>query len=122
MNKSLLLVVVSALTFGCAPVEDPGAVSEETWTDGPWPLTVSEGVLSCEGPEARPVPWFTAPDDRHWPLNGIAMSEAQQRGEPYQSNILPIQKPDPQFADLPGDIVVRLSPARLRERAMEFCG
>ena len=78
--------------------------------------------LSCEGSDARPLPWFTAPDGKRWPLNGLAMSEGQQRGEPYQSNILPIQKPDPALAGQTGDIVVRLSGAPLLERALEFCG
>jgi len=26
----------------------PGFVSQATWTDGPWPLTVPEGTLACQ--------------------------------------------------------------------------
>jgi hypothetical protein len=32
---------------GPAPTPIATTVSEATWTDGPWPLTVSEGVLRC---------------------------------------------------------------------------
>ncbi|OBK74825.1 hypothetical protein A5651_07935 [Mycobacterium sp. 1274761.0] len=34
-----------------APTSDrpAGYVSRETWTDGPWPLTVDEAVLECQG-------------------------------------------------------------------------
>ena|SRR5882757_8990828 len=32
---------------GPPPTPIATIVSEATWTDGPWPLTVSEGVLRC---------------------------------------------------------------------------
>ena len=31
------------------PNRPAGYVSRETWTDGPWPLTVDEAVLECQG-------------------------------------------------------------------------
>lgn len=34
-------------SLAAAPPPIETAVSEATWTDGPWPLTVTEGVLRC---------------------------------------------------------------------------
>jgi hypothetical protein len=49
------LLLVGAVTLtGCGSEASPAPpppiavnVSEATWTDGPWPLLVSEGVLRC---------------------------------------------------------------------------
>ncbi|WP_163645871.1 DUF2511 domain-containing protein [Mycobacterium conspicuum] len=32
------------------PAAPRGYVSQATWTDGPWPLTVPDGTLRCEPP------------------------------------------------------------------------
>jgi hypothetical protein len=37
----------SSDTSTAAPPPIAMTVSEATWTDGPWPLTVAEGVLRC---------------------------------------------------------------------------
>src|ERR1700712_4388193 len=42
---SSLAVVVTACAGHHAP--SLGHVSQATWTDGPWPFTVSEGILKC---------------------------------------------------------------------------
>ena len=49
-----VLIVAAIGAAGCgsdtstaAPPPIAMTVSEATWTDGPWPLTVSEGVLRC---------------------------------------------------------------------------
>ncbi|WP_301149011.1 DUF2511 domain-containing protein [Mycobacterium simiae] len=50
----------------------PGFVSQATWTDGPWPLTVNEGTLACEplgGRLSRVT--FTYGGTTYW-LNGTA--------------------------------------------------
>ena len=52
-------------------------VSEATWTDGPWPLTVSEGRLTCiEGA----VYFEESVGDRvrRWPLTGLAQARHSQ--------------------------------------------
>jgi hypothetical protein len=40
-----LAVLVTACAGHHAP--PPGHVSQATWTEGPWPFTVSEGTLKC---------------------------------------------------------------------------
>lgn len=89
-----LVVAGCFVSSGCGSGGEVVEVSEATWTDGPWPLTVASGQLSCEGTSARPVPWFESPDGRMWPLNGIAMGEAASRGGVFQTEITPIHAPN----------------------------
>ena len=72
MKRLVIGLVVLAAT-GCTPRME---VSEETWTGGPWPLTVDRGELSCERGAAV---FFTSPDGRIWPLTGLARTVAQQK-------------------------------------------
>ena len=123
---ALAVVVAGCVLIGCgaSSVE----VSEATWTDGPWPLTVASGRLSCEGTSARPVPWFESPDGRMWPLNGLAMGEAARRGGVFQTEITPIHAPNAELmaelqeAGAPEDgPIVRISVGTLIERALALC-
>lgn len=95
-----------------APVRprNPAVVSADTWTDGPWPLTVTGGVLSCVSGEAV---FLTTRDGRMWPLNGLA----QQLGSRYGAEpaINPIWREDP---DLPG---LRINIGTLIARARRVC-
>ena len=121
------LAVAGCFVIGCGGAEW-SRVSEATWTDSPWPLTVTSGRLSCEGTSARPVPWFESPDGRMWPLNGIAMGEAASRGGVFQTEITPIHAPDADLmaemreAGVPeGGPIVRISVDALRQRAFALC-
>lgn len=126
----LTVAVMGVFTIGCGGGRDTSGVkvSEATWTDGRWPLTVASGRLSCEGTSARPVPWFESPDGLLWPLNGIAMGEAERRGGVFQTDLTPIHAVDEDFiaelreagASEDGPIV-RISVAALGNRARSLC-
>jgi hypothetical protein len=80
-----LTVAVAALTAaGCGGSSEPppppvGFVSQATWPDkpypsgGPWPFTVTEGVLMCHAPHRVT---FTA-NGVEYALNGAAKSAGQ---------------------------------------------
>ncbi len=77
----IFLSVVVAITKSDAPVEQRivrGFVDEATWTDGPWPLTVSRGQLTC----IRGAAYFEEPVGerkvRRWPLNGFAQVQSKR--------------------------------------------
>ena len=110
---------------GVDPDLDParGYVSEATWTDGPWPLSVAAGHVFCEGDSVSPLPWIRTADDRVWPLNGLSMAAAGRLGSPFQGSITPIQLADRELmAQLPpGGAVIRLSVDALRRHATTFC-
>ena len=58
-------------TASAAPATDgppPGYVSRATWTDGPWPLTVDEAVLACQGDNVVTI----AAGDSKYALNAAA--------------------------------------------------
>ena len=125
---ALALVAGCFVISGCGSGGEVVEVSEATWTDGPWPLTVASGRLSCEGTSARSVPWFESPDGRMWPLNGIAMGEAASRGGVFQTEITPIHAPNAELmaemreAGVPeGGPVVRISVDALMRRAFALC-
>jgi hypothetical protein len=64
-------VVASSTASVAAPPEQPaGYVSRATWTDGPWPLTVDEAVLDCQGDS---IVTITAGDQKY-ALNAAATS------------------------------------------------
>ena len=128
--KRLMMMAAVMTAIGCGDGRGSSGVevSESTWTDGRWPLTVATGQLSCEGTSARPVPWFESPDGLMWPLNGIAMGEAQQRGGVFQTHLTPIQAVDEDFiaelreAGVPeGGPIVRISAGALGEQARSLC-
>lgn len=60
-------------TSTVTPTLTPGLVSEATWADGPWPLTVTEGQLQCDsmGSPGTGAVTFTAAGKRY-ALNGLA--------------------------------------------------
>jgi hypothetical protein len=69
--------VTSASQPAPTPTHPAGFVSEATWTDGPWPLTVSEGTLACQplgGRLSRVT--FTYGGTTYW-LNGTAKAAHQ---------------------------------------------
>lgn len=69
------------------PAERPaGYVSRETWSDGPWPLTVDEAVLECQGDGLVTI---TAGESKY-SLNAAAHA---QTGLPDYAS--PIGLPDP---------------------------
>ena len=68
------------------PGPPAGYVSRATWTDGPWPLTVDEAVLGCEGDSLVTI---TAGGSKY-ALNAAA---AAQLGLPDYAD--PIGMPDP---------------------------
>ncbi|KLO45365.1 hypothetical protein ABH37_00790 [Mycobacterium haemophilum] len=64
---------MSSATLPSPSAAHPGGfVSEATWTDGPWPLTVSEGTLACHplGAHLGRVT-FTSGGTTYW-VNGTA--------------------------------------------------
>lgn len=71
----------AAATTGAAPVDSRprGYVSEETWTDGPWPLTVSEATLMCarQGVDGGEQSVTLAANRRMYAVNGAAQSTGQ---------------------------------------------
>jgi hypothetical protein len=67
----------AALTPSGSAAALPGYVPETTWTDEPWPLTISEGTLACESISANlGRVTFTTGGNTYW-VNGIA--KAAQR-------------------------------------------
>lgn len=89
---------------------NPAVVSADTWTDGPWPLTVTGGVLSCVGGEAV---FLTTRDGRMWPLTGLARQVGARYGA--EPAIDPIWRGDP---DSPG---LRINIGTLIARAQRVC-
>lgn len=94
----------TTLTPGPPPA---GYVSRGTWTDGPWPLTVDEAVLGCQGDSLVTI---TAGDSKY-ALNAAA---AAQLGLPDYAD--PIGVPDPAK---PG---FHLDGGPLIERGLALCG
>ena len=92
-----------------APTGDPAVVTADTWSDGPWPLTVGGGVLECVDEAV-----FIATDDgRKWPLNGLARTvHAQFGAEPATE---PIWRENP---ELPG---TRINIGPLIAHARRLC-
>ncbi|MGV0748262.1 DUF2511 domain-containing protein [Mycolicibacter minnesotensis] len=69
-------------TTAAAPNSDnrpQGYVSEETWTDGPWPLTVSEATLMCvrQGVGGGQQSVTLAANRKMYAVNGTAKSTGQ---------------------------------------------
>jgi hypothetical protein len=77
--RAVLTVAAAALAAaGCDGSSEPssqpvGFVSEATWTDGPWPFTVTDGVLMCHAPHRVT---FTA-KGVEYALNSAAKSTGQ---------------------------------------------
>ena len=98
--------------------EAPGIeeVYASTWSDGPWPLTIDAGVLSCaEVPGAGQAAIIADENGTVWALNGIARSYVPLLGG--QADIGPIWRDNPAF---PG-LGMKVSIGPLIERALRLC-
>jgi hypothetical protein len=84
-------------------------ISAMTWTDGPWPFTVSEGTLTCTNLRGLEALTLTS--------NGItyALNEAAKGAGSYPA-IDPIWRADP---DVPGS---RINIAEVIDHARTLCG
>lgn len=79
-------------------------VTGTAWTDGPWPLTVPEGVLRCRNMAVT----FTAPDGTTYAVNGTARSK--------YPGLEPIWKPHPEVSGARMDI------GPLLNKGLTLCG
>lgn len=84
----------------------PGYVSRETWTDGPWPLTVDEAVVGCQGDSAVTI---TA-DGAEYALNAAAYAQTEL------PDAQAISIPDPAKPGFSLDV------STLIQRGLELCG
>ncbi|OBB25229.1 hypothetical protein A5792_29650 [Mycolicibacterium peregrinum] len=76
VGATLAVAVMVCGPVGATPIAvaaPAGYVSAATWTDGPWPFTVSEGVLMCGSPKRVT---FTA-NRVMYALNGPAKATGQ---------------------------------------------
>ena len=105
MTRCLTLMLFAVLSAACSPAGD--TISADTWTDGPWPLTVPTAMLLCEpGPAAI----VETPDGERFQLNGLA-SQPRYRTRPLQD----IWLTNPEFPDLRIDI------GPMIDRALMLC-
>lgn len=114
-GKVTLTVVVSTgrtastSTTTASPTAPRGFVSEATWTDGPWPLTVPEGTLACESLGGRlGRVTITANGTTYW-VNGLA------KGTHRFADLDEIWRADPSFPA----IKVNIGP--LLDRGLALC-
>lgn len=86
-----------------------GYVSQATWTDGPWPLTVPDGTIACEslGKGLGRVT-ITAGGKTYW-VNGLA------KGTHKYADLDEIWRADPKYPD----IKVNIGP--LLDRGLALC-
>ena len=78
MTRCLPLMLFAVLLAACSSPGD--TVSADTWTDGPWPLTVPTAMLLCEpGPAAI----VETPDGQRFQLNGVA-SQPRYNTQPLE--------------------------------------
>lgn len=77
--------------------QNPNVVSADTWTNGPWPLTVDGGLLTCVQESGGPAVFLATGDGAMWPLNGHASGHAASYGA--EPDIMPIWRDNP---DIPG--------------------
>ena len=83
-------------------------ISADSWTDGPWPLTVPTAMLLCEpGPAAI----VETPDGERFQLNGLA-SQPRYRTRPAKIS----GSPTPNF---PTSASTRIGP--MIDRALMLC-
>lgn len=81
-----------------------GYISEETWTQGPWPFTVPEGLLMCATAPRGPSITFTAARVMYG-LNGTAQAQG-------------LPKPDPIWKTTPSGLRVDIGTALEKGRAL----
>ena len=89
---------------------DSGALAASDFPEGEWPLTVSEGVVRCEGSDGSGSVIFRAPDGTDYAVNGTAQTVKQDLPE-----IEAIWKKDP---DVPG---TRINIGPVIDRGLELC-
>lgn len=121
--KRYATAIALALAFGVAgcgddgdssagsPAEpDSGALAASDFPEGEWPLTVSEGVVRCEGSDGSGSVIFRAPDGTDYAVNGTAKTFKKDLTE-----IEAIWKKDP---DVPG---TRINIGPVIDRGLELC-
>ena len=105
MTRCLPLMLFAVLLAACSSPGD--TVSADTWTDGPWPLTVPTAMLPCApGPAAI----VETPDGQRFQLNGVASQpryNAQQLEEIWLTN-----------PEIPG---TRINIGPMLDRAVMLC-
>ena len=96
------------------PPRNPAIVTADTWADGPWPLTVDGGILTCTPVAGVEAVYITTTDDgRMWPLNGAGRAHHGRWGaEPATE---PIWRENPR---IPGS---RVNIGPLIDRARSLC-
>ena len=104
---SAAVVAAVAAASACDQPTPGETISADTWTDGPWPLTVPAGRLLCEPGRAAIV---VTPDGRRFQLNGTASAE-RYRTRPLEE----IWQVNP---DIPG---TRVNIGPMIARALRLC-
>ena len=85
LGLCLLLAGCSAWDAGEQTTDEPRTersriVSAATWTDGPWPLTIEKGELTCIGPADDPGVFVVTDQGEMFALNPAAIRMADQVG------------------------------------------
>ncbi len=98
LGVSYALVGGLAPDLANLPAEEQGAensstVSAATWTDGPWPITVDRGELTCIGPADDPGVFLVTDKGEMFALNPAAILMADRVGA--IANLDPIWRDDP---------------------------
>lgn len=120
----LTLLAAAALSVGCGDESDSSSksdgdseaggsprtarLSESDVPKGEWPLTVSEGVVRCEGSGGIGAVIFRTPGGDDYGVNGTALSRGAAKLEP-------IWKKDP---DIPG---ARINISPVLDRGLKLC-
>ena len=73
--------------------ENSSTVRSATWTDGPWPITVDRGELTCIGPDDDPGVFLVTAEGEMFALNPAAILMADRVGA--IANLDPIWRDDP---------------------------
>ena len=119
-RAATVVLAVAALGVGCAEEADSGGdsdaqgkkrtarLSKADVPKGRWPLTVSEGVVRCEGSGGIGSVIFRTAEGEDYGVNGTALS----RGLP---GIEPIWKKDPA---VPG---TRINISPVLDRGLKLC-
>ena len=95
------------------PPQNPAVASADTWNDGPWPLTIDGGVLTCTRVAGTEALYITDSNGRMWPLNGAGQAHHARWGA--ESSIDPVWRENPQ---IPG---TRINIGPLIQRARARC-
>ncbi|MBX8689178.1 DUF2511 domain-containing protein [Mycobacterium sp. 20091114027_K0903767] len=100
LRVALGSALVLAAWVGAAPAgadQPKGYVSNQTWTDGPWPFTVSSGTLMCARMSSGGQSVTFVANRTMYGLNGAAKSQGFD-------DFTPIWRENPSFPGLKVDI------------------